>query len=406
VPEFGPPTPVTCAGCGLLCDDVTVERSGDAVRLQPPCGLGAEWFTARVRRPASPAATICGEPADVEAALNRAAELLRGARRPLVHGFDGATVEDARAAVALADRLGALVATDGVRSAWPGAPAIPLRGASTATLGEVRDRSRLVVIWREDPAVTHPRLLDRLGFAGGSHSRLGAERTLVVVDERDTATARRADLQLRWSRERDLDVLSGLHVLHRRLAPRADDLQAELRGLLDRIEAVPHVAFVHGPGLTAGAGGQRRALALHELVRALCHDRHVVTLALPTAAGTRGAQDVLAWQTGYSENVHLASGHPELVTATRPLDSVEAVDVSLCIEGAPGELPDGATGIALCSLPVAGVEVSIRTAAPGVEAAGSVHRLDGVPLTLQAPLPGDAPTAAALLARLLAEIEP
>ena len=72
-------------------------------------------------------------------------------------------MEDARAAVALADRLGALVATDGVTGAWPGAPAFPLRGASTTTLGEIRDRSQLIVIWREDPETTHPRLLDRLG---------------------------------------------------------------------------------------------------------------------------------------------------------------------------------------------------------------------------------------------------
>jgi hypothetical protein len=39
-----------------------------------------------------------------------------------------------------------------------------------------------------------------------------------------------------------------------------------------------------------------------------------------------------------------------------------------------------------------------------VNAAGTVHRLDGVPLTLQAPLAGDAPTAAELLTRLLAEV--
>jgi formylmethanofuran dehydrogenase subunit B len=399
--------PVTCAGCGVLCDDVTVQRSGDGVRLQPPCGLGAEWFSERGRRATSaPAAMIRGQPADVETALTRAAELLRGSRRPLLHGFDGATVEDARAAVALADRLGALVATDGVGGAWPGAPAVPMRGASTATLGEIRDRSRLVVIWREDPETTHPRLLDRLGFGRGSRSRVGAERTLVVVDDRDTATARRADLQLRWARERDLEALTGLHVLQRRLALRASELEAKLGGLLERINAVPHTALVHGPGLTAGVGGQRRALALNELVRELCLGRHVVTLALPTAAGTRGAQDVLAWQTGYYANVDLASGHPEPVTATRPLATGDGVDVSLQIEGACGKLPDGVTEIALCSLPVGGVEVSIRTAAAGVEATGTAHRLDGVPLALQAPLPGDTPTAAALLARLLAEIEP
>jgi formylmethanofuran dehydrogenase subunit B len=410
VPDLGP---VTCAGCGLLCDDVTVERSGGTVALEPRCGLGSEWFSERLRESASAPATINGRPADVETALTRAAELLRGARRPLLHGFDGATVEDARAAVALADRLGALVATDGVAGAWPGAPAIPLRGASTATLGEIRDRSRLVVIWREDPLATHPRLLGRLGFGEGSPERAGAERsgergaerTLVVIDDRDTATAQRADLALRWTPDRDLDALTYLHALKRGLAVRPSDLGPELSGLLERVNAVPHAAFVHGPGLTAGAGGQRRALALYELVRALCHDRHVVTLALPAAAGIRGAQDVLAWQTGYSENIDLGSGHPELVTATSPLAKSEGVDVSLCIEGDRAELPDGVSRIALCSLPDEGVEVSIRTAAAGVEAAGTAHRLDGVPLALQAPLPGDAPTAAALLTRLLAEVQ-
>jgi formylmethanofuran dehydrogenase subunit B len=331
--------------------------------------------------------------------------LLRAARRPLLHGFAGATVDDARAAVALADRLGALVATGGVTGEWPGAPVVPLRGASTATLGEIRDRSRVVVIWREDPELTHPRLLERLGFGDGPSSRLGADRTLVVVDDRATDTARRADMHLGWPRERDLDALTSLHVMQRELQARPSGLEDELGQLLDQVGAVPHAAFVHGAGLSAGAGGQRRVLALHELVRELSHDRHVVTLALPGAAGTRSAQDVLAWQTGYSDNVDLASGHPELVTATESLPAREGVDVSLCVEGGGDELGDSVTQIVLASRPRQDVEVSIRTAAAGVASTGTAHRLDGVPLTLQAPEPGHAPTAAALLARLLQELE-
>lgn len=396
---------MTCAGCGLVCDDVTIEPADDAVRLEPRCELGADWFSERVRARVSAAATIDGEPADVATALTRAAELLRAARRPLLRGFEGATVEDARAAIALADRLGALVTTDGVAGDWPGAPAIPLRGASTATLGEIRDRSQLVIIWREDPETTHPRLLERLGFAGGARSRPRGERTLAVVDDRDTATADHAHLRLRWPRENDLDALTRLHVLQRGLTPPASDLRGELRTLLDRLGAVPHAAFVYGAAVTAGPGGQRCALALHELVRALSHERHVVTLELPGAAGTRSAQDTLAWQTGYGGSVDLAGGHPELVTAARGLEDGEGIDVSLSVEGASGELPAGVAEIALSSLPVEGVEVSIRTAAAGVEVTGTAHRLDGVPLALQAPLPGDAPTAAQLLARLLAEIE-
>jgi formylmethanofuran dehydrogenase subunit B len=395
VAELGP---VTCAGCGLLCDDVTVETSRDGVRLSPECQLGAQWFSERMRRrDGAPAATIDGEAAELESALRRAAELLRGACRPLLRGFDGASVEDARAAVALADRLGALVSTGAVAGPWPGAPAVPLRGASTATLGEIRDRSQLFVIWREDPESTHPRLLERLGFARDAAS----DRTLVVIDDRDTATARRADVRLSLPRERDLEALTSLHVLQRGLEIPSDDLN----GLIERVRSVPHAAFVYGPGLTVGAGGQRRVLALHELVRALCHERHVVTLELPRAPGTRSADDVLAWQTGYAGEVDLAGGHPELVTATRPLAAAEGVDVSLRIEAAPADLPAGVIEIALGGRSAgADVAVWIRTAAAGVSAAGTAHRLDGVPLPLQAPEPDDAPTAAALLARLLDEV--
>lgn len=393
--------PVTCAGCGLLCDDIVFDPSSDAIRLEPRCDLGAKWFSERVHRRANaPPATIRGQAVDVETALSRAGELLRGARRPLIHGFDGATVEDARAAVALADRLGALVTTGALSAPWSGAPAVPLRGASTATLGEIRDRSRIVVIWREDPETTHPRLLERLGFGGDS-----ADRTLVVVDDRDTATARRADAQLRWERDHDLDALTGLHVLQRGLALAPGELAAELSGLMERLGAVPHAAFVYGVGLTGGAGGQRRALALHELVRALSHERHVVTLELPRATGCRSADDALAWQTGYGGAVDLAGGHPELITATRPLAAGEGVDVSVRVESPPADLPGGVTEIALGSLPPGpDVEVSIRTAAAGVEASGTAHRLDGVPLALQAPLSDDVPTAAAVLAKLLAEV--
>jgi formylmethanofuran dehydrogenase subunit B len=172
---------------------------------------------------------------------------------------------------------------------------------------------------------------------------------------------------------------------------RAAEIEAQASGLLERVRAAPHVAFVYGPGLTGGAGGQRRALALHELVRSLSRERHAVTLELPGAPGTRSANDVLAWQSGYDGEVDFGGSHPELVTTTQPLDDV---DVTLCVEPGP------AGGLLLRG----GVEVWIRTAAAGVEASGIVHRLDGVPLTLQAPFPGEAPTAAAVLTRLLAEV--
>jgi formylmethanofuran dehydrogenase subunit B len=390
----GDAPPLTCGGCALLCDDVALERDGEEVRLDPRCDLGARWFADRLsaHRSGAPAATIDGDPVELDAAVARATELLRHARRPMIHGFGDATIEDARAAVTLADRLGALVVTDLMAPGWPGAPAVPLRGASSATLGEIRDRAQIIVVWREDPMTTHPRLLQRLRAGDG-------DRALVVVDDRDTATARAADHRLSWTATHDLQALSYLQVAQRG-RPAVSELSGDLDNLLDRVQGAVHAAIVYGPGLTAGPGGQRHALALHELVRALSHDRHVVTLALPPTAGLRSAQDVLMWQTGYGPNVDLAPGHPELLIATRPPD--EGVDVALAIEGPP---IDGASRtIALGCLPAAEAAVSIRTAAAGVGARATAHRLDGVPLALQAPEADDAPSPAQVLSRLTAAV--
>jgi formylmethanofuran dehydrogenase subunit B len=399
------PESLVCAGCSLLCDDVAVAGG----RFEPACPLGAQWLAERSAAEAAgemPEAIVDGEPVEIEVALARAAELLRTGRRPLVHGFAGATVEDARAALTLADRLGALVATAGPDGVWAGAPAFGLRGACTATLGEIRDRSELVVVWREDPETTHPRLLERLGFGAARSAAAGpgsnGDRVLAIVDDRDTPTARRAGLRLNWSQERDAEALGALHLLEcDRERPDVDGgLREALDPLLRQLRSVAHATFVYGPELAAGRGGQRRALALHELVRQLSHGRHVVTLSLAGAPGVRGADEVLTWQTGYPGTVDLGSGHPELVTCTVPVSEHERVDVALRVGDDPLAVGDAAV-IALSPDPGATApEVWIATAPAGVEAGGTMHRLDGVPLALRPPRPSVAPSSAELLHRL------
>jgi formylmethanofuran dehydrogenase subunit B len=102
--------------------------------------------------------------------------------------------------------------------------------------------------------------------------------------------------------------------------------------------------------------------------------------------------------------VDLASGHPELLTVTEPLIEHERIDLALCIEDNPG---GGVPTIVLSHRAEPGAaEVWIRTAPASVAAAGTVHRLDGVPLTLRPPRSAEprtpaAPTAAAVLADLL-----
>ena len=122
----------------------------------------------------SPAST--GVAVSLDEAVDAAAAILGQARAPLVYGLGQTSCEAQRRAVALADAIGAVVDPAGGGTAGEAYQAI---GASTATFGEIRDRAELVVVWRADPAVTHPRLLGRLRLDRAARG----SRALVVVDD-------------------------------------------------------------------------------------------------------------------------------------------------------------------------------------------------------------------------------
>jgi formylmethanofuran dehydrogenase subunit B len=153
-------------------------------------------------------------------------------------------------------------------------------------------------------------------------------------------------------------------------------------------------------------------------VRDLASRTHVVAVPLRREANAAGAEDVLAWQTGYPAAVSFASGHPHAspgdLSAAAVLTRGEA-DAALVVGSDPlGHLPPPAAE-RLRAIPLVSVDcretatsaaarVAFTTAAPGIHRAGVVHRLDGVPVPLRAPFattrPGDDEVLAALAGRL------
>jgi formylmethanofuran dehydrogenase subunit B len=386
-------TNATCAGCGCACDDIEATiAEGRLARVTRTCVLGDAWFAERTaERP--PVARIEGRAVAMDEAADAAATILRRARAPLVHGLGQTSCEAQRRAVAIAEAAGAVLDPAGGSAAGLAYQAI---GSSTATFGEIRDRAELVVAWRADPATTHPRLLGRLRLES---------RPLVVVDDRRTATAEEADAFLELDAALDFEALWALRALVGR-APldrdRAGELPLDgLDELAERLIAARHVALLHGDGL----GDEVDALALFELVRDLSRDRHAVALGLRREGNTRGAEDVLAWQTGFPAAVSFARGYPRAnageLSAAGLLERGD-VDAALVVAADPlGHLPAAAAD-RLRELPLVVVDaratatagaarVAFATAADGVEVAGTVHRMDGVPVPLRAPLGADRP---------------
>ncbi|HEX2105847.1 MAG TPA: hypothetical protein VHF51_19510, partial [Solirubrobacteraceae bacterium] len=338
----------TCAGCGLVCDDITavVGEGGGLEGLVRTCPLGDAWFAERVGV-APPAARVDGREAALDEALDEAAAILQRAHVPLVYGLGQTSCEAQRVAVALAEAIGAVIDPAGPLLDGASGFAFQARGASTATLGEVRDRAETVVVWRADPAVTNPRLFERLRLPDPS-------RSLVVVDERRTATAEQADTFLELPAERDVETLWALRALVRE-APlaNADALDSAVRELGTRLRGCRHVAFLHR------VRGHLAALGMGALVRDLCGVTHAVALTLRRESNATGAEDVLAWQTGYPAAVSFAGGRPRAnpgeLSAAAVLERGDA-DAALVVGSDPLEHLPSAAAERLRAIPVVSVD--------------------------------------------------
>jgi formylmethanofuran dehydrogenase subunit B len=383
----------TCAGCGCACDDIEVGPAG----LKRTCAIGDAWFAIGDR---PPVARVDGRPVSLDEAVDAAAAILREARAPLVYGLSQTSCEAQRRAVALAEAIGAVVDPAGAGMAALAYQAI---GSSTATFGEIRDRAELVVAWRADPAVTNPRLLGRLRIES---------RALIVVDATRTATAEGADAFIELEAVHDFEALWALRALVTG-APLARDRieQLPLAGLDDLAERLldaRHVAFIHGGVDELGA------LALFSLVRDLSRDRHAVTLGLRGDGNARGAEDVDAWQSGFPTAISFARGYPRAnpgeLSAAALLERGE-VDAALVVASDPLEHLPAVAAERLRGLPTVVVDaratatsqaarVAFAPAADGIEVPGTVHRMDGVPVPLRAPLTAERPSVEEVLAAI------
>ena len=110
----------------------------------------------------------------------------------------------------LAERIGGVI--DSHTSLTHGTTKIAgqLVGKLTCTLGEVMNRADLIVYWGTNPVETHPRhftkftLMPKGKFVPGGRK----DRTMVLVDVRETLSAKASDFFLQIRPAADLEVLT------------------------------------------------------------------------------------------------------------------------------------------------------------------------------------------------------
>ncbi len=398
---------VACTVCGCVCDDLRITVEGERiVQAENACRLAEPWFAKQhVRRP--PAAQIETRPCESDEAVARAAEILASARSPLIYGLSSSSTPGQRAAVALADRLGATIDTTASACHASTVLAVQQVGLSTCTLGEVRNRADLVIYWGSDPVETHPRHLERYSvepigqFVPGGR----ADRTLVVIDVRPTETGRRADLSLRVEPGRDLDLIQALRCLVRGIDLPTDRPAGappeQLAELANRMKSCRYGVIFFGGGLTKTGIGHRTVEALFRMVRELNDHTRFHARRMRPPGDVAGADHVLAWQTGYPFAVNLSHGHPRYGPGEYSADvMLRRGEVDACllvgsdaVKPLSPEARQTLSRIPVVSLdgPSAGPSIEstvhFTTAVYGVHLPGTAYRMDDVPVPLKPLLP-------------------
>jgi formylmethanofuran dehydrogenase subunit B len=403
---------IACTRCGCVCDDLrlSVER-GRIVAVEPACPLAEPWFLSQDSR-SPPVALIGGRPAPLGAALDRAALLLRSAAAPLVYGLSRSSTDGQRAAVSLAERLGAVVDTTASLCHATSMMAIQEVGESTCTLGEVKNRADLVVYWGANPVASHPRHLDRYAvWPSGRYVPAGrANRTLVVADVEPSASTALADLFVPIEPGADFEALCTLRALVRGLPLQTGAATGAsvplLRELARKLTSCRYGIVFFGLGLSMTGAAHHNVEALLLLVRDLNEQRRFFARRLRVPGDVTGADTVLLWQTGYPFGVDLSRGYPRYnpgeFTANELL---ERGDVDACVlVGSEGARRFSVAALAhLRSIPLvildhpteeSDLEPAVRftTAVYGVHRAGTAYRMDGVPVRLRVVLSSTYPT--------------
>ncbi|MHA1594936.1 MAG: formylmethanofuran dehydrogenase subunit B [Candidatus Baldrarchaeia archaeon] len=401
-------TDVVCPFCGCLCDDLeVVVENGKIVEVRNACSLGTAKFLSaqkedRIRKPYIRKNGKFVE-VSLEEAINKAAEILVNANRPLLYGWSSTECEAHRVGIMLAEELGAVIDNTASVCHGPSIIAVQEIGLSGCTLGQVKNRADLIIYWGSNPSSAHPRHLSRYTmFCRGFFRDKGAkERTLIVVDVRRTDTAKLADYFVQVKPGGDYELIQAL-----RYAIKTGDLDKnEVSGvprdlilkIAELMKSCHFGALFFGLGLTMSKGKHRNIDAALSLVRDLNRYTKFVLMPMRGHYNVTGFNTVSTWMTGYPFSVDFSRGYPRYNPGEYSAVDVllrEECDAALIVASDPvSHFPRKATEH-LARIPLIVIDphwtptamladVILPPAIAGIEVDGTAYRMDHVPLMLK-----------------------
>jgi formylmethanofuran dehydrogenase subunit B len=384
---------VACPFCGMLCDDLEIERSGDTLKLRKNgCARAKAGFERKL--PAS-SPSVKGKDVDLATAAQAAARLIGKAKLPLFGGL-ATDVEGMRAVLALAERSGGIVDHAASEAMYRNFKVVQTTGWITTTLTETRNRADLIIVAGSDLARVNPRFFERIAAPADSmFGVIAPKRTVVFIGKGLDGVAKGTKIgevvTLACKPEQASDVVAVLRARLRGFRIGIAKLDgvtlAEIDALAERCRQAKYGVVVWAPPSLDFPHAELAVDQFVGLIKDLNQTTRFAGLPLGGADGAPTAAAVTTWQSGYPLRVSYASGAPDYdpngYAIERMLADGEG-DLLVWIASISPDFSPPETKISTVVLGTPGLklraapDVFIPVGTPGVDDAGRMIRVDGV----------------------------
>jgi len=362
-------------------------------------------------------ASIDGAPASLDDAAMAAAQLLARSGQPLIAGL-GADIAGARAAIALAERVGGVIEHTHSAALLRDLDSMRETGVMFVSPGEARVRADVVLLVGDGFTETWPALNEQLLAPPARPESVDVKRRIVWLAPTIGARIRgfEGDIQI-WRAERGATLAVNLAALRARVKNRPIVIPRGPRsGLplstIDSIATTIKAARFGVAVWTASSLGALEIEMIHGLVRDLNDTTRFSTLPLPAPDNGAGVLAACGWMTGFPMRTGFGAGvavhDPWRFDAERVVASGET-DCVLWISAfgaAPPAWLSATNVIALCEPTIQFADepkVRIGVGRPGVDHDAVLHSSDvGTLVAVTASARSAAPSVAQALERIVA----
>jgi formylmethanofuran dehydrogenase subunit B len=296
-----------------------------------------------------------------------------------------------------------------------------LGGKVSCTLGEVKNRADLIIYWGGNPAECHPRHFTKYTIMQkGKFVPNRKARTMVLVDIRETPSAKAADIFLQVRPNKDFEVVTTMRALlknqrvdRERVAETGLSVE-QLQDLVDRMKRARFGVLFFGMGLSMTRGKHMNSASILTLAAELNAFTKFVAMPMRGHGNVTGADVVLRYTTGYPFGISMSRGYPRFNPGE--FSTVDLIvrgdnDAALVLGADPGATMPQPGIDHLARIPTIVLDpkvthtsrlarVHITTAVTGISARGTAYRMDEIPLPLRPALKSPYPTDEEVVRRI------